>query len=110
MFGFGILFTSHVLTIYWAFRVLLGNLMNLKRSALKDPKRDLHRNQIIIFLCFSVLTFHPDKARNLLLAAADDATIFGWNVETGKPLLVLKGHFSRVCALTVHTDGKHVIR
>lgn len=57
----------------------------------------------------SVLTFHPEKSRKLLLGAADDATIVGWDVETGKPSLTLKGHFSRVCALTIHNDNNHVI-
>ncbi|KAK3911617.1 Transducin beta-like protein 3 [Frankliniella fusca] len=57
----------------------------------------------------SVLTFHPDKSRKLLLGAADDATIVGWNVETGKPTLTLKGHFSRVSALSIHSDNNHII-
>lgn len=61
-------------------------------------------------ICFSVLTFHPSKARKLLLGAADDAAIVGWDVETGKPSIALKGHFSKICALTCHTDNKHIIR
>lgn len=57
-----------------------------------------------------MLVFHPDKTRKLLLGAADDAAIVGWDVETGEPKLAMKGHFSRVCALSIHSDGKHIIR
>lgn len=57
----------------------------------------------------SVLAFHPDNARKLLLGAADDATIVGWDVVTGKPSLALKGHFSKVCGLVIHHDHKHII-
>lgn len=57
----------------------------------------------------SVLLFHPDKSKKLLLAAADDATIVGWSTETGEPRLALKGHFSKVCGLVLHTDGNHLI-
>lgn len=59
---------------------------------------------------FSVLAFHPESTRKLVLGAADDAAIVGWDFETGKPHIALKGHFSKVCALVIHPDNKHIVR
>ena len=57
----------------------------------------------------SVLAFHPDAEKELVLAAGDNTKIFGWNTKTGQTKLALSGHFSRVTCLAFHEDGRHLV-
>ncbi|XP_015112671.1 transducin beta-like protein 3 [Diachasma alloeum] len=57
----------------------------------------------------SVLKFHPEPSRNLVLAAGDDTKIYCWDTTTGALKKILAGHFSRITSLSFHADTTHLV-
>ncbi|XP_061713417.1 transducin beta-like protein 3 [Cydia pomonella] len=58
---------------------------------------------------FSVLEYHPDTSKQLIIGAADDTKIRSWNSKTGKEHAVYTGHFSKITSLQFTPDGQHMI-
>ncbi|KAG8222504.1 hypothetical protein J437_LFUL009607 [Ladona fulva] len=57
----------------------------------------------------SVLKFHPSHKEKIVFAAADNTVIIGWSLNSGQPVLSLKGHFSTVTSLVFVADGDYLI-
>ncbi|XP_020295667.1 transducin beta-like protein 3 [Pseudomyrmex gracilis] len=57
----------------------------------------------------SVLKFHPKTEKHLLFAAGDDTKIHGWNIKTGKEIITLTGHFSKVTSLSFHENNNYLV-
>lgn len=56
------------------------------------------------------MAFHPDEDKNILLASGDDLKIHGWNLNNGKEVFALSGHYSKVTSFAFHEDGIHLVR
>ncbi|KAL9692624.1 hypothetical protein quinque_005543 [Culex quinquefasciatus] len=57
----------------------------------------------------SLLVFHPDEERKVILAAGDDAKIYAWNYETRELVKTFAGHFSKVTAVSFSNDRKFLV-
>ncbi|XP_011308601.1 transducin beta-like protein 3 [Fopius arisanus] len=57
----------------------------------------------------SVLKFHPDSTKNLILASGDDTKIYCWDTTSGALKKILSGHFSRITSLSFHKDSIHMV-
>ncbi|OQV16522.1 Transducin beta-like protein 3 [Hypsibius exemplaris] len=57
----------------------------------------------------SVLKFHPDAKRGLLVSTSDDYLIRIWNLNPAKLAAALEGHFSAVSDIQFADDGLHLI-
>lgn len=58
---------------------------------------------------FTVLKYHPNPSKELVLGAADDTKIRSWNSKTGKECVVYSGHFSKVSAIQFTSDNEHMV-
>uniref|UniRef100_A0A1Q3F476 Putative transducin beta-like protein 3 n=1 Tax=Culex tarsalis TaxID=7177 RepID=A0A1Q3F476_CULTA len=57
----------------------------------------------------SLLVFHPDEERKVVLAAGDDAKIYAWSYETRELVKTFAGHFSKVTAVSFSNDRKYLV-
>ncbi|XP_053974904.1 transducin beta-like protein 3 [Hylaeus volcanicus] len=57
----------------------------------------------------SILAFHPNIEKKLVFAAGDDFKIHGWDITSGKEVVTLSGHFSKITSISFHTDGNSLV-
>jgi len=55
-------------------------------------------------MCFSVLLYREYKNGKHLFGCGDDLKIRGWDVKTGKLLVEMSGHFSKVTGLAINNE------
>lgn len=58
----------------------------------------------------SLVAFHPDPARLLLLSSAADTTIRVWSLQDQSCLATMTAHYSAVTSLTFSADGHTMLR
>lgn len=57
----------------------------------------------------SVVEFHPDLNKSVIVAAADNNVINGWDYDKRELLFSLPGHFSKVTSLNFTQDGNYLL-
>lgn len=57
----------------------------------------------------SVLRFHPDGEKNIVIGAADDANILAWNFDTREVQKKFAGHISKVTSISFAHDYQFFI-
>lgn len=58
----------------------------------------------------SVVERCPSSGQNLLFASGDDYHINAWDLhKSGKLVMKYEGHFSKVTAISFHSDGEHFV-
>ena len=71
---------------------------------------EAHKTELVMFLLFSIVRFHPDSSRLLLLAADDRYEVKVWSLESSTSVAVLRGHYSAVTAIEFTLDGNEMYR